>query len=124
MRASEQYLPQKGFSKFLLHIKIKGGFLKLESTLITFVSKFTLAQASLLSCQSMHFLVACANSVVLSMCLDLCLFLPLLLACSRYRLFSLSLPTKNHQFNICAPWRWEMMGAKHSALEMQVPLKT
>lgn len=127
MRTSEQHLPQKSFSKFLLHIKIKGGFLKVENTLITFISKYTYTEVSLLSCESMHLLITCANSVMLSRCLDLSLLLPLLLACNRYLFFHFFTffhfffhfhnPQKP-QFNICASLRWEMTGAKHSALEI------
>lgn len=41
MRKNEQHLQQKVFSKILLPIKIKGGFLKLENIQIISIGKYT-----------------------------------------------------------------------------------
>lgn len=114
MRTSEQPLPQKIFSKFLLHTKIKGGLLKLENTLITFISKYTKTQASLLSCESMHFLIASANSAMLNRYLDLCLFLPLLLACNRYRFFHFLYSQENPSLTFVHPGggKWQVQSTQ------------
>jgi len=65
MRKSEQHLPQKVFTKFVLSREIKGGFLKLENIQITFIGKYTSTHASLLLCVSVHFLIACASLLLL-----------------------------------------------------------